>query len=87
MLSVTRYKWGLYRNNKSDENKTPSIAGNAHHKAIFSIITALGILVGFSWVQSFDGGVLPIAYVGPYSTVGARHQHPGTPVQTASALH
>merc|ERR1719359_550423 len=35
--------------------------GESTDQGIFSIIGGLGILVGFSWEQSFDGGVEAIA--------------------------
>merc|ERR1719265_286001 len=37
------------------------LTGDASDEAIFSIIGGLGIPVGFSWEQSFDGGVEVIA--------------------------
>merc|ERR1712224_963220 len=39
--------------------------GHATDDAIFSIMGGLGILVGFSWEQSFDGGVEVIAALTP----------------------
>eukprot|EP00746_Dinoflagellata_sp_MGD_P036054 gnl/MRDRNA2_/MRDRNA2_18643_c0_seq1.p1 gnl/MRDRNA2_/MRDRNA2_18643_c0~~gnl/MRDRNA2_/MRDRNA2_18643_c0_seq1.p1 ORF type:complete len:648 (+),score=105.56 gnl/MRDRNA2_/MRDRNA2_18643_c0_seq1:42-1985(+) len=41
------------------------LGGHAADDAIFSIIGGLGILVGFSWEQSFDGGVEVIAALTP----------------------
>jgi len=37
--------------------------GNSADKAIKSIIGAIGILVGFSWEQAFDGGVEAVAEI------------------------
>eukprot|EP00812_Abedinium_dasypus_P000092 NODE_1011_length_1269_cov_325.932455.p2 GENE.NODE_1011_length_1269_cov_325.932455~~NODE_1011_length_1269_cov_325.932455.p2 ORF type:complete len:212 (-),score=53.76 NODE_1011_length_1269_cov_325.932455:619-1218(-) len=34
--------------------------------AIFSIITALGVLVGFAWEQSFDGGLEIVSELTPH---------------------
>eukprot|EP00747_Dinoflagellata_sp_TGD_P149340 gnl/TRDRNA2_/TRDRNA2_177001_c3_seq8.p1 gnl/TRDRNA2_/TRDRNA2_177001_c3~~gnl/TRDRNA2_/TRDRNA2_177001_c3_seq8.p1 ORF type:complete len:491 (-),score=128.34 gnl/TRDRNA2_/TRDRNA2_177001_c3_seq8:108-1502(-) len=48
-----------------DKISDSGIAGNQADTVIFSIISALGILVGFSWEQSFDGGVETIAALTP----------------------
>eukprot|EP00747_Dinoflagellata_sp_TGD_P149324 gnl/TRDRNA2_/TRDRNA2_177001_c3_seq17.p1 gnl/TRDRNA2_/TRDRNA2_177001_c3~~gnl/TRDRNA2_/TRDRNA2_177001_c3_seq17.p1 ORF type:complete len:315 (-),score=80.15 gnl/TRDRNA2_/TRDRNA2_177001_c3_seq17:294-1100(-) len=48
-----------------DKISDSGIAGNQADTIIFSIISALGILVGFSWEQSFDGGVETIAALTP----------------------
>jgi len=50
---------------KADTRAAEKAANKAARMAMQSIITALGVLVGFSWEHCFDGGVESVSEKAP----------------------
>mmetsp|Transcript_36898 Transcript_36898/g.64995 ORF Transcript_36898/g.64995 Transcript_36898/m.64995 type:complete len:166 (-) Transcript_36898:25-522(-) len=54
-----------------DDNLNTGEDGSAGTEVVATIIEAMGVLVGFSWEHSFDGGVEAIASVSPHKKLVA----------------